>query len=201
MNIDFELYRIFYTVAVCGNITKASKQLMISQPAVSQSIQTLENELGGKLFIRTPKGVTLTDEGKELFKYIKEGMTYFINGANKFNSLKNLTSGSINIGASTVISEYLLMPYIIKFHELFPNIEINITNDLTDNLIKGLRNGSLDIVINSKINRDIKDMKIFVNTIKGAVKTIQDAGLPAEIEEKEHDEYVEIVVRLPKKEI
>mgnify|MGYP003290126792 CR=1 FL=1 len=161
MNINFELYKVFYEVAIHGSISKGAESLMISQPAVTQSIKTLENELGGKLFIRTPKGVTLTDEGKELFKYIKEGMTYFINGANKFNSLKNLTSGSINIGASTVISEYLLMPYIIKFHELFPNIEINITNDLTDNLIKGLRNGSLDIVINSKINRDIKDMKIF----------------------------------------
>mgnify|MGYP003287641281 CR=1 FL=1 len=52
MNINFELYRIFYTVAVCGNITKASKELMISQPAVTQSIQTLENELGGKSQVR-----------------------------------------------------------------------------------------------------------------------------------------------------
>ena len=45
----------------------------------------------------------------------------------------------------------------------------------------------------------IKDMKIFVNTIRGTVKTIQDAGLPAEVTENENDDYLEVVIRLPKK--
>ena len=70
MNVNFELYRIFYVVANAGNITKASKELCISQPAVTQSIRTLEEQLGGKLFIRTPKGVVLTNEGEILYNYI-----------------------------------------------------------------------------------------------------------------------------------
>ena len=75
MNINFELYRIFYTVAVCGNITKASKELMISQPAVTKQLKTLENQLGGELFIRTKKGVILTDNGREIFNYVKHAIT------------------------------------------------------------------------------------------------------------------------------
>jgi len=160
MNINFELYKVFYEVANSKSISKGAQNLMISQPAVTQSIQTLENELGGKLFIRKPKGVILTNEGEELYKYIKEGMTYFINGTNKFMALKNLNNGILNIGSTSTISENYLMPYLKKFHNIYPNIFINITNDLTDNLLKDLRNGNLDIVIMAIPKYNIKDLKI-----------------------------------------
>lgn len=161
MNINFELYKVFHEVATAKSISKAAENLLISQPAVTQSIKTLEGELGGKLFIRTPKGVILTNEGEELYKYIKEGMNYFINGTNKFSSLKNLDSGVINIGATTVIAEHYLMSYLDKFHSKYPNVDINIHNDLTDNLIKELRNGNLDIIIINTPNNNIKDIDIY----------------------------------------
>lgn len=164
MNINFELYKVFHEVATAKSISKAAENLLISQPAVTQSIKTLEDQLGGKLFIRTPKGVTLTNEGEELYKYIKEGMNYFINGTNKFSSLKNLDSGVINIGATTVISEHYLMPYLDKFHTKYPNVDINIHNDLTDNLIKELRNGNLDIIIINIPNTNIKDIDTYALT-------------------------------------
>ena len=160
MNINFELYKVFYEVANENSMSKGANKLMISQPAVTQSIQTLEGELGGKLFIRTPKGVILTNEGQELYNYIKEGMNYFINGTNKFMSLKELESGVLNIGSTTVISENFLISYLKKFHDLYPNIIINIKNDLTDNLLKELRNGSLDIVITAIPSYEIKDLEI-----------------------------------------
>ena len=186
MNINFELYKVFYEVANEKSISKGAAKLMISQPAVTQSIKTLEDELGGKLFIRTPKGVILTNEGEELFNYVKEGMNYFINGTNKFTSLKNLDEGIINIGSTTAISEHYLMPYLKEFHEKYPNIDINITNDLTDNLIKKLRNGSIDIIITAIPNYEINDISykvidelndIFVGGIKykdKAFKNISD---------------------------
>lgn len=161
MNVNFELYKVFYEVTKCGSISKAAKNLMISQPAVTKSIHTLEDELGGKLFIRTPRGVILTNEGLELYNYIKEGMLYFINGTNKFMSLKELNSGILNIGATTTISENYLIPYLSKFHEMYPNVVINITNDLTDNLLKDLRNGSLDIVIMAIPKYNVNDLQIY----------------------------------------
>ena len=182
MNINFELYKVFYEVAKCGSISKGAEKLMISQPAVSQSIQTLESELGGKLFIRTQKGVVLTNEGMELYSYIKDGMTYFINGTNKFMSLKSLESGVLNIGASASISENYLMKYLAKFRKLYPNVKISIVNDLTDNLLKELRNGNLDIVIAS-IKNNIKDLKIeyicdlhdiFVSSKKDKLDSLND---------------------------
>ena len=158
MNINFELYKVFYEVANSKSISKGANKLMISQPAVTQSIQTLEAELGGKLFNRTPKGVVLTSEGQELYNYIKEGMNYFVNGTNKFMSLKNLDYGTLNIGSTTVISENYLLTYIKMFSEKYPNVEIKITNDLTDNLINGLRNGTLDIIVTAIPSKEIKDI-------------------------------------------
>ena len=160
MNINFELYKVFYEVANAKSISKGAERLMISQPAVTQSIKTLEGELNGKLFVRTPKGVILTNEGEVLYNYIKEGMTYFINGKNKFESLKNLDSGVINIGSTTTISENYLMPYLKEFSLKYPNVVINIKNDLTDNLIKELRNGNLDIIIMAYSDNNIKDLNI-----------------------------------------
>jgi len=159
MNINFELYKIFYVVGMTKSFTKAGEYLMISQPAVSQGVQNLECALNTTLFIRTKKGVILTSEGEELYKYIKEGMNYFINGTNKINELKNLDSGVIRIGASTTLTENFLMKYITKFHRLHPNIEIKIINNLTDNLLKDLRNGNIDIVIGSKSFKENKDLK------------------------------------------
>ena len=159
MNINFELYKVFYEVANEKSISKGAEKLLISQPAVTQSIRTLEEQLGGKLFIRTPKGVVLTNEGEILYNYIKEGMNYFINGSNKFLSLKNLDSGVLNIGASTVISENLLIDVLSLFHKKYPNVIINIYNDLTDNLVKKLRNGDLDIIVISTDN-NYKDIEV-----------------------------------------
>lgn len=165
MNINFELYKVFYEVANEKSISKGAEKLLISQPAVTQSIKTLEAELGGQLFIRTPKGVVLTNEGQILYNYISEGMRYFINGTNKLNSLRELDSGTISIGATTIISEQYLMPYLKEFYNLYPNIKINIVNDLTDNLIKKLRNGDIDILIMSMNKEDnIKDLDITIIT-------------------------------------
>ena len=159
MNINFELYKVFYEVVNEKSISKGAEKLLISQPAVTQSIHTLEEQLGGKLFIRTPKGVVLTNEGEILYNYIKEGMNYFINGSNKFLSLKNLDSGVLNIGASTVISENILIDVLGLFHKKYPNVVINIYNDLTDNLVKKLRNGDLDIIVISTEN-NYKDIEV-----------------------------------------
>ncbi len=157
MNANFELFKVFYVVATNGSFSKASEIMMISQPAISQSIKSLEEQLGVTLFIRTKKGILLTDEGNELFNYVSEGMNYFINGYNKISSLKNLDYGVLKIGASTSVSEHFLMKYISDYHKLYPNIEIKIVNMLSADLFKELRNGNVDIVISSVTDID-KDL-------------------------------------------
>ena len=147
MNIDFELYRIFYVVANHCNITKASEELSISQPAISKSIKNLEEQLGGQLFVRTKRGVVLTSEGKEFYNYIKQAIEYINNAENKFTDLINLETGCIKIGISTTLTKEFLLPYLEEFHSLYPKIDIQIITNLTSDLMPKLRNGLIDIVI------------------------------------------------------
>ena len=147
MNIDFELYRIFYVVANHQNITKASEELHISQPAISKSIKNLEEKLGGNLFVRTKRGVVLTEEGKEFYTYIKQAIEYINNAENKFTDLINLETGCIKIGISTTLTKEFLLPYLEEFHSLYPKIDIQIITNLTSDLMPKLKNGLIDIVI------------------------------------------------------
>lgn len=169
MNIDYELYRIFYIVAKNGNITRASKELLISEPAVSKSIKNLEGYLGAPLFTRTKKGVNLTTEGVTLYEYISKGIEYFKSGEAKFNELINLESGTIRIGINTTLTKEFLMPYLETFHKLYPNINIKIRTNLTSELKSMLKDGLIDMHILNLTNEETKND---FNIIK--CKTITD---------------------------
>lgn len=160
MDINYETYKIFYHVAISGSISKASQKLLISQPAVTWHLKNLESNLGVALFIRTKRGVKLTDEGAIFFEYIKEGIKNFTNGENALTNLKNLDYGNIRIGASTTVSEHVLMPYLQLFHEKYPNIDIQIVNTLTEDLLKELRDGNLDMLLLNMPMSGGKDLKI-----------------------------------------
>lgn len=169
MNIDYELYRIFYIVAKNGNITRSSKELLISEPAVSKSIKNLEGYLGAPLFTRTKKGVNLTTEGITLYEYISKGIEYFKSGEAKFNELINLESGTIRIGINTTLTKEFLMPYLETFHKLYPNINIEIRTNLTSELKSMLKDGLIDMHILNLTNEETKND---FNIIK--CKTITD---------------------------
>ena len=147
MNIDLELYKVFYTVAKHNHMTRASEELHISQPAISQSIKKLEEQLGGTLFLRSNKGMELTEEGKMFYEYVKGALELIKNAENDFTSYKDLSKGEIKIGCSTTLTKLLLLDVIKKFHEDYPKITFKIENDLTSNLINDLKLGKLDFVI------------------------------------------------------
>lgn len=147
MNINLELYRTFYVVANAGNITKASDTLHMTQPAVTQAIKKLEESLNGTLFIRTKRGVILTEEGKEFYKYIKQAMDFIDSAENKFTELVNLELGTIRIGISTTLAKEFLLPYLKTFHKNHPQIKIDILTYMTIELMPMLQNGLVDIII------------------------------------------------------
>jgi len=164
MNIDLELYRVFYTVAKNKHMTKASEELFISQPAISQSIKKLEEQLGGTLFLRSNKGMELTEEGKMFYEYVKGALELINNAENEFTSFKNLSKGEIKIGCSTTLTKLILIDTLKEFHNEYPNININITNNLTSKLINDLKLGKLDFVIFNESN--IKETNLNLEKIK-----------------------------------
>ena len=146
MNINLELYKVFYYVAKNESITRAANELAISQPAISKSIKTLEEQINTQLFIRKRDGVSLTGTGNIVYKKIKEAMELIDSAENDLKSLINLEYGTINIGASKTIIHEFLMPYIKSFHKDYPNINIRIFTDKTFDLIKKSKMGLIDVI-------------------------------------------------------
>lgn len=147
MNGSLEYYKVFYYVERLGSITGAAQALCISQPAVSQAVRQLEQSLGVKLFLRSARGVKLTEEGKTLAVYVERGMESFIKGEEAMDRLKNLEMGDVRIGASDMTLRFYLLPYLERFHEEFPGIHVNVSNGPTPETIGLLERGDIDFAV------------------------------------------------------
>ena len=147
MNVNLELYKIFYHVAKNKNISRTANEILISQPSISKAIKNLEDQIGCQLFIRSKYGVILTEEGKIFYEQIKTAMEIIENAEIKLKELINLEDGSLNIGISNTLTQKYLMPYLKEFHDLYPNIKIKIITGPTQTLITKVRNGDVDFII------------------------------------------------------
>lgn len=112
MNINLELYKIFYNVALNGSFTRAANELMISQPAISRSIKTLEEQLNITLFVRNHDGITLSKAGKKIFEKVKIAMKQIESIDDDINELEEKYNFTLNIGTTNNIAKNILIPYI-----------------------------------------------------------------------------------------
>lgn len=146
MDINYELYKVFYHVASTLSFSEASKQLFISQSAVSQSIKTLERKLDQTLFIRSTKHVQLTPEGEILLRHIEPAMHFIRRGEAQLLDAAS-TGGQIRIGASDTICRYFLVPYLERFHRDFPTAHIKVINQTSIKCVELLETGQVDLIV------------------------------------------------------
>lgn len=142
---NLSYYHIFYTVAKEKNISRAAAALYISQPAVSKAIRKLEENTGSTLFLRTSRGVSLTPEGEILFRSVETAMQALSSGEHQLSQMRNLDMGHIRIGVSTTLCKHLLLPYLQTFIHDYPHIRISIFCQSTNQTLKLLEEGNLDI--------------------------------------------------------
>lgn len=147
MDINYELYKVFYYVASSLSFSEASKKLFISQSAVSQSIKTLEKKLGQTLFIRSTKKVQLTPAGSLLLKHIEPAMNLISRGESQLLDSGTLGLGQLHIGASDTICRYFLVPYLKEFHKKFPNVPIKVTNATSIQCVELLDQRKVDLIV------------------------------------------------------
>lgn len=164
MDINYELYKVFYYVATSLSFSEASKKLFISQSAVSQSVKTLEKKLGQLLFIRSTKKVQLTPAGNLLLNHIEPAMNLISRGESQLLDAGTLGLGQLHIGASDTICRYLLVPYLKQFHKLFPNVPIKVTNATSIKCVELLDQRKVDLIVtnfpNSHLNHSYKQKTI-----------------------------------------
>lgn len=150
--IDFELYRIFVAVAKEENITKASEQLSISQPAITKQIKNLEDQLSVKLFERKSKGVILTQKGMELYKKLKNPIEELNRIDRQMDKERYINIGTHNHMGSCIFGD-VINDYCLKY----PEVNLNLICEETPEMMKRLKNKDLDIVFSKIDNTDIDD--------------------------------------------
>lgn len=156
-NINLNLYRTFYEVARNNSISIASKNLYVSQPAISKSIKILEDILNTKLFYRTTSGVILTQKGEDLYKHVSEALNTLKYAKVLMNETENLERGSLTMGAPSHIISFFLLDKIYEFHDKYPNIDITIISRSSSKLLNMLSNNELDFVIDISSYKDNLD--------------------------------------------
>lgn len=155
MSIQLEYYRVFLVVAREGGITRAAEALHLTQSAVSQTIHRLEEELDAALFVRSSRGVALTDAGQLLLERIG-GLLDQVDGVERyFQQLRQLETGSLKIGASDTLCRALLLPHLQTFRDEYPDVTLQVTNRTSGETVELLRRGRVDIgFVNLPLEQD-----------------------------------------------
>ena len=152
MDINYELYKVFYYVAKTLSFSEAATSLFISQSAVSQSIKVLETRLNQSLFIRSTKKVSLTKEGELLYKHIEPAINLISRGENQLLEAAALGESQLRLGASDTICRYYLVPFLKAFHLKFPEVHIKVTNGTSLQCAKMLEANQVDIIVTNSPN-------------------------------------------------
>ena len=183
-NLDY--YKVFYYVAKEGGITQAAKALSVSQPAVSQIIRQLEQQLEITLFERAGKGIRLTKEGEVLFVYVEKGYEQISQGVRRLESMKNMEAGEIHIGASDMTLRFYLLQHLELFHEKYPNIKVSVTNAPTPETLNSLQRGTIDFAVISSPFEQQKEYKVW------QVRKIQDIFVAGKAFEEYRDTCIDM---------
>ena len=144
--MDFRL-KVFYTVALRLNFTKAATELYITQPAVSKHIQELEETYKTKLFERNGSKIALTPAGEILLKHTKNIFEIYREIDFDMSSFINERQGLLRLGASTTISQYIISPVLARFHQKQQDIKVNLLNGNTEQIENALINKEIEIGI------------------------------------------------------
>ncbi|MHB1128179.1 MAG: LysR family transcriptional regulator [Bacillota bacterium] len=192
MDVNLELYKVFYHVARNLSFSEASGALFISQPAVSQAIKHLEQKMNCLLFIRNTKQVKLTREGEILFRHVEQAINFIEAGKRGVEEVQSLQAGEMRLGASDTICKYYLLPYLKEFNRLYPEIKIQITNRTSPTCLDLLRQGSVDVaIVNLPDEKNHGDLRVQV------IRKIQDVFIAG----KNFDHLREKVVELKELEL
>ena len=175
--MDIHQLRTFVVVAREGTVTKASEVLHLSQPAVSAHIKTIEDALGLSLFERTSRGMSLTPDGKRLLAKAEQTLAAHRELMDEASRNKGQLTGRLRLGAGTNSNNEVIGKLLTVLSERHPEVEVALKHGTSQEILAGLRNGTLDAGFYNDPNTAAADLaaievsrfKIFVVAAPGFV--------------------------------
>ncbi len=137
--------QVFHTVARLLSFTKAAETLHMTQPAVTFQIRQLEEYFNTRLFDRTHNRITLTEAGQKLFEFSDRIFDLYAEMENAVREITGSINGTLTIGASTTIAEYMLPTLLGDFKRRYPEVEIHLRVSNSDGIVSMVENNSIDL--------------------------------------------------------
>jgi DNA-binding transcriptional LysR family regulator len=138
---------ILHVLALELNMRKAAERLFVSQPALSQRLQTIESQWGTKIFIRSQKGLTLTPAGEKIIEYVNESLKREEKVKEEIRSMSHEVHGTLKLAVASIIGQYWLPNVLKKYVSLYPNVNISLITGWTSEIIRHLHEESIHIGI------------------------------------------------------
>ena len=157
MKTKLDYYRIFYEAVGFRSFSTAAQHLYISQSAISQCIQQLESDLNVQLFIRTKRGISLTNEGKILYLKVENAIKSIEQGERQLERLRHIESKELRIAADDTITTHFLLKYLEDFHATYPNIRIEMANSYSSQMLTLVKEGKVDLAF---VNMPMEDEEL-----------------------------------------
>ncbi len=136
-----EIHQLRYFVAVAdeGSFSRAAAKVRVSQPSLSQQIRKLEAEMGQPLFDRLPRSVVLTEAGRCLIDYARQILASIGDARRCVGELKGEIAGKVAVGAIPTIAPYVLPELVVTFQKHYPDVTLEIVEDVTDGITRRIR--------------------------------------------------------------
>jgi DNA-binding transcriptional LysR family regulator len=147
MSLNLHHLRVFASVAEEGGFTRAAQALRLSQPAVSKAVRELERQTGVSLFERAGRATQLTAAGEALFARARELFAVERSAEEELRALRGLSGGVLRVGASTTVATYLLFPYLARFREANPGVQLRVASANTRAIARALLERRLDVAL------------------------------------------------------
>lgn len=146
MITDFRL-TVFITVARTLSFTRAAAVLNVSQPAISKHIKELESDFGEPLFIRRGNSIALSDKGESIIPHVEAILESYSVLSDAISSESHRYRGTLTIGASTTIAQYVLPSILAKFNSVYPDIKLLLISANSDEILSHLQRKDIDIAL------------------------------------------------------
>ena len=157
MKTKLDYYRVFYKTAKFRSFSTAAQHLYISQSAISQCIERLESDLKVQLFVRTKRGISLTNEGKILYLKVENAINSIEQGESQLERLRHLESGELRIAAGDTITTHFLLKHLEDFHATYPEIRIEMANSYSSQMLALVKEGKADLAF---VNMPMEDEEL-----------------------------------------
>ena len=182
MYINLNHYRTFWVVAQSKSYADASNKLNVTKTAIAKNIQQLEDQLNTKLFYRESRGVILTADGENFYKFVDRGFSEIEAGEKLIAQKNNIETGEIIIGALSHIADFLLIDKIQEVKSKYPELKVKLTTGATGkNLIELLEDHKIDFAVDST-SMNIKNKDIVKEELM-EVENIFVSKKPTKIED------------------